>query len=116
MRYEILIYNNAECEAAITGGLKEEFEKAHGTIIGELQASGELIETNELSTEDAVVVRTDARAPHRPHTTDGPFIESKEWVGGFYLVDVESRERAVEIAGRFVESRFSPVEVRRVGR
>ncbi len=114
MRYEILIYNNVECEAAITGELKEEFENAHGTIIRELTESGELIETNELSMEAAVVVRADRRTPHRVHTTDGPFIESKEWVGGFYLVECASLDRAVEIAGRFVEARFSPVEVRQL--
>ncbi|NEN07739.1 hypothetical protein G3T36_17930 [Diaminobutyricibacter tongyongensis] len=114
MRYEILIYNNAECEAAITGDLKDEFENAHGTLIHELQESGELIETNVLSMEAAVVVRADRQAPHRVHTTDGPFVESKEWVGGFYLVDCVSIDRAVEIAGRFVEARFSPVEVRQL--
>ena len=113
MRYEILIYNNAECDAALTGELKDEFTNTHGTLIHELQESGELIETNELSTEAAVVVRTDART-HRVHTTDGPFIEAKEWVGGFYLVDCVSIDWAVEIAGRFVEARFSPVEVRQL--
>jgi hypothetical protein len=45
---------------------------------------------------------------------DGPFCESKEWVGGYYVVDVTDIERAIEIAGRFVEARFSPVEVRRL--
>jgi hypothetical protein len=114
MRYEILIYNNAECDEAINGELKDEFQDAHDTLIRELKASGELIETNELSMEAAVVVRADRHAPHRVHTTDGPFIESKEWVGGFYLVDCPNIDRAVEIAGRFVESRFSPVEVRQL--
>ena len=53
-------------------------------------------------------------SPKRVHTTDGPFIEAKEWVGGFYLVDCASIDRAVEIAGRFVEARYSPVEVRQL--
>jgi hypothetical protein len=114
MRFEILIYNNAECETAIEGALREEFGEAHQAVIAELRASGELIESNELATDDAVVVRADPDAPHRIRTTDGPFSEAKEWVGGFYTVDCADRERAVEIAGRFVEARFSPVEVRRL--
>ncbi len=114
MRYQIVIYNNPECDAAINGELKDECTNTHGTLIHELRESGELIETDALSTEAAVVVRTDILAPHRVHTTDGPFIETKEWVGGFYLVDCASIDRAVAIAGRFVEARFSPVEVRQL--
>ena len=113
MRYQILIYNNPEFDAAFHGQLKDEVDSTHAAIISELQQSGELIETNELSAEAAVVVRRDARTL-RVHTTDGPFIESKEWVGGFYLVDCASIDRAVAIAGRFVEARFSPVEVRQL--
>ena len=114
MRFEILIYNNPEFEAAIQGDLRDEFESAHQAIIRELRASGELIESNELAPDDAVVVRSDPDAPHRIRTTDGPFSEAKEWVGGFYTVDCTDRDRAVAIAGRFVEARFSPVEVRRL--
>ena len=47
--------------------------------------------------------------------TDGPYTEGKEYIGGYYIVDVDSLERAVEIAGRFVEARFHPVDVRRMG-
>lgn len=83
-------------------------------MIAELRASGELVATDELSTEVAAVVRTDLETPDRVRRTDGPFSESKEWVGGFYLVDCESLDRAVEIAGRFIEARWSPVEVRQL--
>lgn len=112
MRYEILIYNNAECEAAIRGGLRDELDRTHAAVLAELEASGELVASDELSTEVAVVVRTDEGAPHHVRRTDGPYSESKEWVGGFYVVDCETLDRAVEIAGRFIEARWSPVEVR----
>jgi hypothetical protein len=112
MRFQILIYNNPEFDAGFRGDLRDEVDRTHAAVISELKASGELIETNELSTEAAVVVRTDSHK--RVHTTDGPFIEAKEWVGGFYLVDCASIDRAVDIAGRFVEARYSPVEVRQL--
>jgi len=34
----------------------------------------------------------------QPVVTDGPFLESKEYLGGFYLIDCESKERAIELA------------------
>lgn len=52
------------------------------------------------------------RRTDRLLVTDGPFTESKEMVGGFYIIDVESIDRAVEIAGRLEETTFSQVEVR----
>ena len=113
MRYQILIYNNPEFDEGFNGALRGEVDSTHATIIRELTEAGELIATDALSTEAAVVVRTDPRT-HRVHTTDGPFIETKEWVGGFYLVDVANIDRAVEIAGRFVEARYSPIEVRQL--
>jgi len=43
---------------------------------------------------------------------DGPYVETKEHLAGFYLVDVASRERAIEIAGRIPEAAIGGVEVR----
>jgi len=47
-------------------------------------------------------------------TTDGPFAEVKEHLAGFYLVDCDSVERAVEVASRVPEAEFGMVEVRPV--
>jgi hypothetical protein len=119
MRFEILIYNNAEFDSAIEGpnvdtAIRAHWVQAHQELQTELAASGELVRSNELSQQTAVVVRAERTAPHRVHSTDGPFSEAKEWVGGFYVVDCDTIERAVEIAGRFVEARYSPVEVRQL--
>lgn len=116
MQFQILIYNNAEFVAALEDGLMEELDRTHATVIAELEATGELVSSEELSPEVALTVRTDPADGKRVRVTDGPFSESKEWVGGFYTVDVGSIDRAVEIAGRFVEARYSPIEVRLVGR
>ncbi|MFF1632670.1 YciI family protein [Leifsonia sp. NPDC058248] len=119
MRFEILIYNNAEFESAIEGpdadpAIVAEWSRAHADLQTELRKSGELLDSNELSPQTAVVVRADRGTPHRVKAVDGPFSESKEWVGGFYVVDCATVDRAVEIAGRFVEARYSPVEVRQL--
>ena len=112
MQFMVTIYSNEAALAAIEGTGKEEFEQAHKSVIAELRASGELVDSNELSDIDARVVRT---AGGQLAVIDGPFSESKEWVGGYYLLDCDSMDRAIEIASRFTEAQYAPVEVRRVG-
>ena len=64
----------------------------------ELVASGELVESEVLSPPNlARIVTSDGTSPV---VTDGPFQEFKEWVAGYQIVDVESEERAIEIAGK----------------
>jgi hypothetical protein len=63
----------------------------------ELAASGELVEMNALAAPElARTVSADGRST--PVITDGPFPESKEVLAGYQLLDVESEERALEIA------------------
>jgi hypothetical protein len=112
VRYLVTIYNNEETLRAIEGEAREEFEHAHQALQRELTASGELVDSTELSNVDAKVVRTEGG---RTLVTDGPFSEAKEWAGGYYLLECADLDRAVEIAGRFVETRYAPADVRRVG-
>jgi hypothetical protein len=109
MQYMLLIYGNEDAWNDLATNGRETLDAAHRELLGDLTASGELILSNELSTTDAKVVR---RTDDRLLVTDGPFTESKEMVGGFYIVEVESIDRAVEIAGRLEETKFSPVEIR----
>jgi hypothetical protein len=48
--------------------------------------------------------------------TDGPFLESKEYLGGFYLIDCENKERAIELAAQIPDAAIEGlgVEVRQV--
>src|SRR4029450_8690030 len=64
----------------------------------ELVASGELAQSDVLAGPDlAKIVTSDGTAPV---VTDGPFQEFKEWLAGYQIVDVESEERALEIAAK----------------
>jgi hypothetical protein len=65
----------------------------------ELTESGELVAAEGLAGPDEVkVVRAQKGGP--PAVTDGPFAEAKEFLAGFWIVDVESPERAYELAAR----------------
>ena len=61
-----------------------------------LEKAGELVDAQALSPEGAFV-RYDGEG--RPPVTDGPFPETKDLIAGWYVIDVDSYERAVELAG-----------------
>lgn len=86
-----------------------------------LVESGELVDAQGLTgPEQAKVVQAQSGGP--PVVTDGPFPETKEFLAGYWIVDVDSEERAIEIAGQVsgapgrggARARV-PVEVRPVG-
>ncbi len=61
-----------------------------------LEETGEFVDSQALSAEGAFV-RGDG--PGRPPVTDGPFAETKDLIAGWMIIDVESWDRAVELAG-----------------
>lgn len=65
----------------------------------DLSASGELVDSQGLAgPQQAKIVRADGDGP--PAVTDGPFPEAKEFLAGYWIVDCERPERAIEIAAR----------------
>lgn len=86
----------------------------------ELMASGELVEAQGLAGPELAKIVTFS-GEGAPVVTDGPFAESKEWLAGYRMVDVESQARAIEIAARASASPGpggvpirQPIEVRQV--
>ncbi|MCE6997506.1 YciI family protein [Saccharothrix sp. S26] len=113
MKYLVLIYSNPESRA-IWDRLADEDKAAgldaYAALDEELAASGELVVSEALA-DPARTTRVTVR-DGRTLTTDGPFAEAKELLAGFYLVDVATPHRAVEIAARVPEARLGLVEVR----
>ncbi|MFQ6327324.1 YciI family protein [Nocardia sp. CWNU-33] len=92
----------AHCDTPITEWTPEEIQ-AHidfQRMLGEeLAKSGELVDAQGLAGPDqAQLVSSDGRSA--PVITDGPFPETKEFLAGYWIVDVDSPERAVEIAAK----------------
>lgn len=75
---------------------------------GVLKAS-ESLRSDEHGVRVSLADETEQR---QPQLRDGPFAEAKEMVGGFYLIDVATRDEAVAIAGRCPAARWASVEVR----
>jgi hypothetical protein len=101
VKYVILIWNNPasrELWEGFSDAERAEGFEAYATLDEELAASGELIVSEALA-DPAATTRVAVREG-RTITTDGPFAEAKELLAGFYLVECDSHERAVEIAAR----------------
>jgi hypothetical protein len=113
MKYVILIYSNPASREIWDNMPAEERSvglTAYEQLNAELEASGELIVTEALA-EPQRAKRVSV-SEGRTVTSDGPFPEAKELLGGFYLVDCDSEERAIEIAARVPEAQLGLVELR----
>ncbi|UOZ08517.1 YciI family protein [Amycolatopsis sp. WQ 127309] len=115
MKYVVLIYGNPESRRAWEGMTAE--QRAAGLayyqrLNDDLDASGERLVSERLALPE--LTKQVSVGDSGPLTTDGPFAEAKEFLAGFYLLDCESEERALEIAGRIPEAAFGVVEVRPV--
>ena len=76
----------------------------------ELRSRGQLLASESLRPDEHAVRLSTPEG--KPQLRDGPFAEAKEMVGGFYLLDVATRDEAVAIASRCPAVRWASVEVR----
>jgi hypothetical protein len=110
MKYMLLIYGNQELWDSFS---PEEFEpviRDTDALHVELRQSGEFV--GAWGVGDQVLAKTVHLEDGVPVVTDGPYIEAKEYLGSFDIIDVESEERALEIAARVPFARIGRVEVR----
>jgi hypothetical protein len=80
----------------------------------DLKERGLLLAAESLASQDASAARLQVRNG-RTQVIDGPFAEAKEMVGGFFLIDVTSREEALAIAAQCPAAEWLTVEVRGLG-
>ena len=112
MKYLLLVYNDQRLLDGLPAGgadamMRECFANADG-----LRARGSLLDSQQL---EAPETATSVRIRNgRVSTTDGPFAETKEQLGGFNLIEAESMDEAVRIAARFPWARTGCIEVRAV--
>ena len=106
MRFLFLIHGDAEAEAALTADERRAIVGEHIEYGTMLRERGVYVLGEALSGEAAVV-----RPGEKPFVTDGPFAETKEGVGGFYVVECANRGEALELAGHVPQSPGVAVEV-----
>ena len=112
MQYLLLIYEAEAIWESKTDEEKRAVLEEHGILHQRLQQDGVTYSGEPLMpTSTAVSLRVRAG---ELETADGPFAETKEQLAGFYLVDVDSLEQAVEYAGLIPHVKTGTIEVRPV--
>src|SRR5437660_12300461 len=109
MKYMLLIYN---AENALDEAAREHCYRDSAQLCQDLAASGQYLAAAPLhpvSTATSVRVRDGKTV-----VTDGPFAETREQLGGFYLIDAGDLDEAIRIAARIPPARFGTVEIRPV--
>lgn len=114
MKFLLIMHSNPQIWDALTDQERNEVMSGHGVFMETVKKSGEMISTTALAdpSQSAVVrVRGGVQA-----VTDGPYLEAKEYLGGYYLVECASRERALELAALIPDARVEGlgIEVRPV--
>ena len=75
-----------------------------------LRSSGRLIATHPL--QSATLAKTVRIRHGKVSVTDGPFAETKEHIGGYFLIEARDLEEAIQIAAKWPSARFGSIEVR----
>lgn len=112
MKYLCLIYDNEQSMAGMAPADSEAFMGEYFAFTEDIQKKGHLLAGEALqpvSTATTVRVRNGKMS-----TTDGPFAETKEQLGGFYMIEARDLNEALQIAGRIPSARTGSVEVRPV--
>ena len=101
------------------------YEKAEPGAMPDAKAVAAMMKYNESLQKAGVLLALDGLHPPsmgarvsfpggKPHVTDGPFVEAKEAVGGYWMIEVKSKEEAIEWASRCPASPNEIIEVRQV--
>jgi hypothetical protein len=107
MKYMLLVYAD---EQATDEAEKEECYQESAQIAHKIRSTGRYLAASPLhpvSTATSVQVRDGKRL-----VTDGPFAETREQLGGYFIVDVSDLDEAIDIAGRLPGARLGTVEIR----
>jgi hypothetical protein len=109
-RWEHPIFVRQPAFRAMPPAEREAFVRQSEELWAEITGSGELVSGTALA--DPVLTRTVQVQDGVPVITDGPFLEAKEELAGYFVLDCPSRDRVEEIAARFPDVRFGRVEIR----
>jgi hypothetical protein len=112
MKFVFLIYHDEKTLDALPGKEMQALVDGALDYDQEIRRSGHYIVSNAL--QRARTARTVRVRGGKATTTDGPFAETKEQLGGFFLVEAKDMDEACALAARFPPARVAVIEVRPV--
>ena len=112
MKYLCLVYQEEKQEANVPPDVIEQAKKDYWAFTEAIKKSGHYIGSNGLKhTDAATTVRV---RDGKLSATDGPFAETKEQLGGYFLIEAKDRAEAIQIASRIPSAKWGSIEVRPV--
>lgn len=110
MRYALLIYTNEAEEPDMSGAAGQEIMAAYGAFTEEVTKVGVMEGGDAL---ESVTAATTVRVRNGQRlTTDGPFAETKEQLGGFYILKCQNLDEALDYAAKIPGAQRGCIEVR----
>ena len=110
MKYLCLIYGDESSRGKMPKDQLEAMIGEYGAFTESIKQSGQYIGGNPLQpTQTATTVRV---RQGKASTTDGPFAETKEQLGGYYLINAKDLNEAIQVAARIPGARTGSIEVR----
>ena len=110
MKYLCLIYDEEKTLAGMSKADSEKFMGEYFAFTGDIKKSGHYLAGEALKpvhTATTVRVRNG-----KVSTTDGPFAETKEQLGGFYMIEARDLNDAIQVASKIPSARLGSIEVR----
>ena len=113
MQYMILIYGGEQAWAGMSEAEMNEAFAAYMQYSKDLAAAG--VMRGGASLQPVATATTVRVRGGKPATTDGPFAETKEQLGGYYIVDVPNLDEAIKWAAKCPGAAYGSIEVRPLG-
>jgi hypothetical protein len=110
MQYLLLIYDTEGVAAQMPETEYARFMGEYTTLSKNLAATGKLVNANRL--HDVAKATTVRVREGKAQLTDGPFAETREQLGGYYLINAKDLDEATKIAAQIPSARYGSIEVR----
>ena len=110
MKYMLLIYQDEQSWNSINEAERQQIYSEYGALVEQLHASGQFVSGSELQ---PITTATSLRVRDgKELITDGPFAETHEQLGGYFLVEAENLDEATKIAARIPSAKTGTIEIR----
>ena len=112
MKYILLVHHNEEVLSRLAGNELQKLRDESVQLAHQINSSGQYLDAAPLQpTSTATCVRV---REGKPIVTDSPFAETREQLGGYFLINAGNLDEAIGIAGQIPGARIGTVEIRPV--
>ena len=110
MRYTLFLYNNEASFANVTAEQMQQEQAAFGAYITALKAAGVFVDTDWL--QPSVTGTTLTLRDGELRVQDGPYADTKEQLGGYFVIEVPNLEVALDLAAKCPTAHYGIIELR----